>query len=202
MDKENSYTPSIKRLSNDELLLYIENPEEYQEDAVIAAIGELQKRGIKNYKFADTLALFENKLSQNENPLSKIVITPSFSEYKDLPVLFSKRAIRLFSILFSTLFGGILLSINLSRLNKKKEIFFVISFSLLFSYGIGLLVTYFPEYSTVIALSMNLLGLIILEGLFWNRMIGNEIKYSKQPIWMALGIGLLMVAFLLWNMMK
>ena len=202
MDKENSYTPSLKRLSNDELLLYIENPEEYQDDAVIAAIRELQKRGIENYKLAGTLALIENKRTQNENSLSQILITPSFSEYKDLPVLFSKTAIRLFSILFSTLFGGILLSINLYRLNKRKEIFFVISFSLLFSYGIGLLVTYFPEYSTAIALSMNLLGLIILEGLFWNRMIGNELKYTKQPIWMTLGIGLFLVAFLLWNMMK
>jgi hypothetical protein len=202
MESENSYTQSIKKLPDDELFMYIKKPDEYQDEAVIAAILELQKRGISDGKLSAAFAMLEEKQKQFKPAQETIIIEPSLPDEIMTPVLYSKSAIRLFSILFSTLFGGILLSINLSRINKRKEILYVISFTLLFSYATGFLATYFPDYITYIALFMNLLGLFILEGFFWKRMIGNELKYINQPIWTALGISILLAIVLLWSMMK
>lgn len=202
MKSENPYAQSLKKIPDDELLLYIKNPEYYQDEAIMAAILELRNRGISDSNLTETLARLEDKQKQDKLARESESIGQLFPDEKTVPVLYSKSAIRLFSILFSTLFGGILLSINFSRINKRKEILYVIAFSLLFSYATGLLVTYFPNHITLIALSMNILGLIILERFFWRRIIGNKLKYTDQPIWTALGICLLLAILLLWTMLR
>jgi hypothetical protein len=134
--------------------------------------------------------------------LQQIEIIPEQAIQTDLPVMYSKGAIRFFSIFFSTLFGGILFAINLNRLQKNTEILYVMAFSFIYTYLIGIVVTYFPEYISFIALFMNLLGLIILEKIFWKRMIGDDLKFQRQPIWLTLGVGLLIATLLLVLMMK
>jgi hypothetical protein len=200
MEKENSYTNSLRKLSDEELINYAEKPDEYEEEAVMAAIWELQKRKIANKKALATLAsIEENRVKTVEQPFK---IIPRHQDELNLPVFYSKRAIRFFSIFFSTLFGGILLSINLNRIHKNREILYVMSFSLIYTYGIGVFATFYPEYTSYIALVMNLLGMFILEGIFWKRLIGNDLKYHSQPVWFALGIGLLIAVLLLWNMTR
>ena len=190
----------MRRLSDEELNGYVERPDEYEEDAVIAAVWELQKRKKANERALAWLALIEEKrIKTNEQQLTSI---PDRTEEHKIPVLYSKRAIRFFSIFFSTIFGGILLSVNLYRLRKHREILYVISFSLSYTFGILVLAALFPEYASFIALFMYLLGMIILEEMFWKRMIGDDLKYRKQPVWLALGIGLAIAALLLWNMMS
>ena len=200
MENENSYTYSLRKQSDDELNNYVERPDEYEEEAVIAAVWELQRRKKANKKALAWLALTEEKrIKTNEQQLTSVTDRPE--EYI-IPILYSKRAIRFFSIFFSTLFGGILLSINLYRIHKNREILYVMTFSLFYTLGIGVLVTFIPEYTSIIALFMYLLGMILLEEIFWKRMIGNDLKYQKQPVWVALGIGLVIAALLLWNMMS
>ena len=198
MEKENTYTDSLRKLTDAELINYAERPEDYEEEAVIAAVWELQKRKKANSKALATLERTQEKRVISD--LQELSPGRERQEKQNIPVFYSKRAIRFLSIFLSTLFGGILLSINLYRIDKKREILYVLSFSLLFTYGIGVLATFYPDYISFIALFMNLLGMIILEEIFWKRLIGNDLKYRKQPVWLALGIGLVIAALLLWNM--
>jgi len=203
---ENSYSSYFTRLPDEELSMYVENPADYEADAVIAAILELKKRGnLTDNASALLKSIEENRINAvpaEPVPVPAPTLDPSATEDEKMPVLYSKRAIRFFSILFSTFFGGILLAINLSRLNKKSEIVYVLTFSVLFSYAAGVLATRFIEYSSIIAVIMNLLGLFVLELLFWKRIIGDDLKYKPKSVWLPAGIGLALAGILAWMMMK
>lgn len=193
-----SYTDEIRELSNYDLNILIEDKDNQPKEKIIAALRELDKRGALHQEDKKLLAQLNsiNFRSINtgniKNPLPKgPFMDPNITDDPALPRLFSRYSIRFFAILFSTFFGGILLSVNMSRLKKNNQIFPVLLFSFLFAYLTVFVAGKYPERITLITLIMNILGSLFLEELFWNRQIGREFKFRRQNILPALFIGFL-----------
>ena len=76
MIKENYFSKKMTNKDVDELFLYVDKFEEFQEEAVLAAIWELEKRGIMNDKTSqvhECIAKIEKrKHQQTQNPRSSL----------------------------------------------------------------------------------------------------------------------------------
>ena len=198
MDDYTKYSDEVREMSNFDLQELIRNNRDDDKMLVIAALRELKRRDVlypEDRKLLEDLE-DEVKVPSRFDSSNPPLVTP-FSMFRDpnivddfkAPRLYSRYAIRFFAIIFSTLFGGILLSINLNRLGKKREILFVVAFSLLYSILVYRLSMFKPENAASITLIMNLLGSLILEEFFWKRYIGRHFKFRKQPLAGALMVG-------------
>ena len=96
-----------------------------------------------------------------------------------LPKLYSKRVIYLFSVIFSTIFGTVLLMSNLKQVNDKKARWEVLVFGIIFTIGIAITL-HTVQLQSNLALPLNILGAIILNEFFWNRSIGKETEFEKK----------------------
>ena len=114
-----------------------------------------------------------DKLTENYNTET----TSKTSE--DLPRLYSKRLILVFSGLFSILFGAVLLLSNLKRAGEKKGMYQVLLF--VFIYVVGIIFTIQSmESASNWSVPLNILGALILNEYFWNRYIGKTTAYEKK----------------------
>lgn len=113
--------------SDAELMLYINNAERYTQEAVSAAIAELQKRG-KEISTAEAAAISariesrQQELIQQEKRSFEFISpwnNENIVEDERAPQLYSPRAIYIFSILFSLVAGSILLAMNVK--DKKAR---------------------------------------------------------------------------------
>ncbi|MDR5589071.1 hypothetical protein [Christiangramia sp. SM2212] len=95
-----------------------------------------------------------------------------------LPELYSKRVITIFSILFSTIFGAVILMSNLKNKGEKKGRMQVLIFAII--YTIGMILSLNSISSTKLTLPLNALGAIILNEYFWNRYLGKDIQFEKK----------------------
>ena len=115
------------------------------------------------------------------------------SFYEDLPKLYSKRIILVFSGLFSILFGAVLMLSNLKRLGEKKAFYQVLIFVIIYVSGMVFTLSTIKG-GTNFSLPLNLLGGFILTEYFWNGYIGKEIEYEKKswikPALISLGISI------------
>ncbi|CAM3173492.1 hypothetical protein DRF59_20480 [Chryseobacterium flavum] len=113
-----------------------------------------------------------------------------------LPPIYSKRAILGFSIFLSTLFGGVLLYRNLMEVNKKKEAYTI----LLFSIGITILTAVIVNIPETPKSSFAYLGGIaggsLLAHYFVPKYFPDEDQYPKKPIWKPLVAGIIIVVVL------
>lgn len=115
------------------------------------------------------------------------------------PHLYSRRAIVLFALIFSTLFGGILMAINFFKVKKLKEMSLTLIFSVLYTLLTIYIVSFF-NMKILITVSLNGVGAAILEEYFWKRKLGKEFKYRRDPIWIPLVIAILVNALILISM--
>ena len=104
----------------------------------------------------------------------------------NLPKIYSKKAILGFSVFMSSLFGGILLYINLKDLKKDKEANIVLGVSVLLT-----ILTYFvmsiPENpKSSLAHLCCYIGGGILSYFFVPKYIPNEESHPKKQIWKPL----------------
>jgi hypothetical protein len=125
-----------------------------------------------------------------------------FDELKPLPVYYSVMAIRVFCILFTVLFGGVLLAMNLNRTESKKGVWQVVIFSLFYSIAGVAIMNAIPKANSGITLVINAGGAYIMEYLFWNKYIGKTAEYTKRSvlvpalIGIALAIGFIVVTLI------
>ncbi len=91
-------------------------------------------------------------------------------------------------------FGSFLLAANLKTIGKPRLlvilygfVFFVLTMILGEYIKIGILYTFI----------INSIGVMIMQALFWDRLIGKEIKYNAKPIWKPLIIGVLISAIVI-----
>lgn len=121
-----------------------------------------------------------------EDPLHEIKKYLNISKQPKLPVLYSKRAVYIFSFLCSTLFGGILLIHNLIKINHKRAVFPVLFFSLVFPVFGASALAYFSakgyDQSTVFII-INFIGGLIISGPLWNSVIGKLMPYKSKNVW-------------------
>jgi len=133
----------------------------------------------------------DNQLPQEE----QIPATPP-------PLLYSKNAIRGFSVFFCTVFGGVLLMQNFRAIGNKRAANMVLLFSIAYTLGTFVLSTalanVLPNKVFTPALLCNIIGGGILADYFFNRYIPADVPFEKKSIWKALLISLLiMLPFLL-----
>lgn len=174
-------------LSDVDLERHIRFPKEYTADELEAAIIELQKRG--KY-FTDSQLLFFKGLIERKRTDED----PNTKSY------YSQMAIWWFSILFSVLFGAVLLSANIPT---RREKWIVIGFGITYLVFIFTVLSFIEsEFETPISLLLNSIGGAILQTYFWNTYLGVGTNYRKKsmliPILIALAITmpLIIISFL------
>ena len=180
--------------SNAELEHILEAKDIYTDEAIQAVIWELENRNLIE---KDTIKLaiipLENEILGQEKQRDTENTNESSSEVFDLPVLYSKRAIQGFSILFSTLFGAVLLMSNLKKINKPKARIEVFVFGIVYSIFTSLLLNYLPKIF-FLTLLFNIVGYAVLVEYYWNKNLGKEFKHEKKQIKKPLIISLLVLA--------
>ncbi|WP_295177766.1 hypothetical protein [uncultured Christiangramia sp.] len=119
---------------------------------------------------------------RSENPNSET--DHNHDEFEDnnitelIPALYSKRVIFMFCLLFSTIFGAVILMSNLNSLKENKGKWQVLLFALLYTAGHAY--TVFNFSTTYIGLMLNLGGALFLTEYFWNRYIGMEREFIRK----------------------
>ena len=119
---------------------------------------------------------------RSENPNSET--DHNHDEFEDnnitelIPALYSKRVIFMFCLLFSTIFGAVILMSNLNSIKENKGKWQVLLFALLYTAGHAYTVYNFS--TTYIGLMLNLGGALFLTEYFWNRYIGMEREFIRK----------------------
>jgi hypothetical protein len=117
----------MRRKSEEGLMDYLNNYKRYVPDAIIAAVQELKSRG-KNFtesELEEIRAKIEKRRKQTMKTKTRSLQSPTQLSQIRCTELYSKSAINGFSILFSPIFGAILLASNVADSGKK---WIVISF--------------------------------------------------------------------------
>jgi len=155
MSRTNEYSASIKRLPEEKLREYILNPEGYHDEAILAAIWELEKRRPMQSDEQELEKEITSRIGSTETSvISESTIKAAFSQ-EQLPSLYSIRAIQVFSVLFSVFAGGILMAINFNRPANKTEVYKVIGFSLSYSILATLVFTIIGTQSPLLSIALN-----------------------------------------------
>ena len=114
-----------------------------------------------------------------------------FDDLKPVPVYYSEKAIYIFSALFSTLFGAILLAINLNTAGQKKAAWQAVIVGSLYAIVLTWGLSYFPKNNAGIALGLNGMGGYMLRQFFWPKYLGKDVIYTKRSVLIPAIIGVL-----------
>lgn len=120
------------------------------------------------------------------------IIPYSDYPFTEAPVkIYSKKVIWVFSIIFSTIFGGVLLMYNLIDIGKRKEAALVLGFSVIYTF-LAVYISNIPEHpKTSITYLFNFIGGAILTEIFFKKHFSREDQYQKKKIWKPLIISIL-----------
>ena len=114
------------------------------------------------------------------------------------PKIYSKRAINIFSILFSAIFGAILLMQNLRDIGKKKEANLILLGAIVYT-GIFIYLVNIPEKpQTSLTFLGNLVAGYVLSEILYKKYFPQDEQFEKKKIWKPLIISILiMIPFVL-----
>ncbi|MET4083189.1 hypothetical protein ABIB40_003158 [Pedobacter sp. UYP30] len=198
---EINFKKLMSNKSDDELQKYLDNRTKFVPEAIESAVAEMQKRGrvfseeeLDSYRNEFQAKREAAEKEKNEffgNQWKKNVVTD-----ENAPAYYSERAIYIFSILFSAIFGAVLLAINCRSTNEKKGVWEVIAFGVVYT-GLQLWVLSMIPRSTGLTLVFSLAGALLMNHFFWKKYIGKNTKYRTKPIWKPLIIGLIISTLLL-----
>ena len=191
--------------TNEELIERIENRQNYMPETVEASIAELQSRG---HEFPDEelKVISEDLQAMRENAALSGNSQGFFNkEYKnvivgdpDAPLMYSRRVIYFFSVLFGALFGSIMLAINIGKLGKRTEALYTVLFGIAFTtiqVFIGMRAA--PGSSTSYGILFGFAAAFCLDFFFWKRVIGYSTFYRKRQIWVPLIIGIVLASLII-----
>lgn len=174
----------------------------YRGSMISAAKNELEKRGVSltvdELEQRDTIREFKIKrASKSSNPF-KIFYWDADNIVTDesAPMLYTRRVLYLFSIIFFVLFGAIMFSMNLARLKKYKYIVIVLLYSVLYT-GVIIYIqnTIEVKISTFLLNAIGYLPIDLMCGKFTGKT-----KYRKRNIIFPLIIGITLTGLFLWAM--
>jgi hypothetical protein len=202
MMRTNSFTLKMSKKSDLELETIIKEKDNYTEVAIQAVIWELENRNLiekssipyqepKNKENLTDASISEEVLDNNESPFQELV----------LPILYSKKTIQGFTILFSTIFGVALLMSNLKAMNKPKARIEVLVFGIIYTLFTTVLLNYLPKMF-FITLLFNIIGYAVLTEYYWNKNLGRNLQHRKKEIWKPLIISIsitVLLVFLLFS---
>ena len=186
------YAEKMSRKKLPELLLYVRNRAEYREDAVLAALDELDRRGQPQPEAAniraELLPLVEQQQAQQTHKAE--IVRPAAMDgipvlsTAEGPALYSPGTIVLFSMLFSFLAGGILMVLNMFRLKESGKairlVLFIVGFLLASTYGLQWLMTSYGLQMRFFSVAVNLIAVLAYLLYFWPRYVGPRPYVSRQ----------------------
>ena len=190
----------MSKMSDYEVNGYIENRKNYTQEAVESAILELKNRGreFSEEETSEILKQFNKKKVENrESYASDSGWKKNVVIDKDAPEFYSEKAIYLFSVIFSIIFGSILMAINLSKTENKKGVFEVLGFGVLF-FTLQVYLLSMIAISTMFTFVFSSVGALILNYYFWRKYIGAGTKYRAKSIWVPLIIGIVILMFFMY----
>ena len=195
----NTYSQTMAKKSDTALALVLEEKHKYTEEAIQAVIWELENRNIieKDSIIQNPSVLVPEAVVKEGERDNLLKNAPLEEEEEVPPILFSKRAIRGFTIFFSTLFGVVLLMHNLKKMNKRKARMEVLFFGIFYTFFTMILLSYLPT-TLFITLLFNGIGYVVLTEYFWNKSLGKNVEYQKEQITKPVIISLSIVAFIIY----
>jgi len=110
----------------------------------------------------------------------------------NLPLLYSKKAIYVFAMIFSVVFGAFLLIMNTKELKKHDAIVPILSFSIGYLISIFWLIDFLEVHYNFTIPNTNLfssLGGLLLVEIFWRKYIEKDILFRKRKVWKPSIIG-------------
>jgi hypothetical protein len=206
MNDRFNYTAST--LSDDELKERIDNRQKYLPETIEASMAELQNRGVE-FSDEELKVINEDLIAQRENASNSSSSSGFNNSYKstlvedpDALYFYSKRAIYIFTILFSVVFGTIMLVINLQKIKNTAGTLWTLLFGVVFFALQTFLTQYLSSEShSVPAYLFGLVAASIIDYVLWPRFIGNATFYRARPIWVPLIIGLLLSGLIIWSLL-
>ena len=186
MSQENFYSPKMILKTDDELSDYIDNKDHFQEEAVLAAIYELENRGI----VIENSAQIKEEITANIPEIS--VKAEATSDNKpnaqqtETPQLYSTQFILIFGV-FTLLGGGILMALNLMQLKNVKAARFVVIATVVYSLLTAILLQAFGITNMFISLAVSVLGIYLLYDLVYKKEFPKEVKnFTPRNIWIPI----------------
>lgn len=147
---------------------------------------------ILNYVIIFVCVNNNNVLNQMENE-NEILDRNVVEEPESLPPIYSSKAVLAFSVIFSTIFGGVLLMQNLRDIGKKRAANEVLIFSIVYTLAIMVLVSSIRHKTNSLSIILNVAGGFILTEHFFKRYIPDQNNYGKKAIWKPLIISILII---------
>jgi len=204
------YAAKMALKTDAELQRYVTGRVEYRDDAVLAALDELARRGKPYPEEAALRPELETgkreqqaRLDAEDERLSAHTVTADEPEAVEAgPRLYSPVTITWFSVLFSMLAGGILLGLNLRELRRTGALLRLSAFVLLYFFGGMLLLTWLVQrygLSTWILSLFDLPAIMAYIFWFWPRYVRTYTYQTRNwliPFFICsvLKIGLLVFA--------
>lgn len=105
--------------------------------------------------------------------------------------IYSENVILIFSVLFSTIFGAVLLMHNLIGIGKKRLAYYVLGGSILYTILTIFLVNIPEEPKSSYSILLNVIGGSVLVHVFHKRNFIDESIYEKKKFWKPLIISIL-----------
>jgi hypothetical protein len=195
--RTNNFTQNMLKKSDAELEYILQEKDTYTNEAIQAVIWELENRNlIEKGTIKPAIIPAENEIKVEEKKQNSKNTNESSFEALALPTLYSKKAIQGFTIIFSTLFGAILLMSNLKKMNKPKARIEVFVFGIVYTIATIVLLNYLPK-TFFLTLIFNIVGYAILIEYYWNNNLGKEFKHEKKQIKKPLIISVSVLAILI-----
>lgn len=185
---KNSFSQVMATKTTAELENITKEQSQYDEEAVDAAIWELEKRKTEEGKSVEPAPPQEQQKRKKSN-------------YTDAPLLYPKWSIWVISVLFTPLFGGIMMAMNFKRAEKPKQVTIVLAFSVIFTIVAFLSADFIQSQSSTSrnwTNLINIMGAVVLGQYFWNVQIGETFKYRKRSPLLPFIISIAIATLILW----
>jgi len=180
---ENRFLKKFEYKSDSELERIINDKETFVEQARIAAIEILKERNgqTESTEKAETemKAAQERKVSAQQKAEEEEKKKSFVTDDPEAPELHSKRVITMFSAIFSTIIGAVLMMHNFKEVGNSKARNQVLVFGILYTIA-SILIINALNIQANLAIVLNFGGAVILTEFFWNKQLGKEIKYRKR----------------------
>jgi hypothetical protein len=129
-----------------------------------------------------------------ENNLNQTEETSAFEIFENAaPKIYSKQAIFGFCIVFTSIFGGVLLMQNLRDIGKKKEANLVLLLSILYTALVAIAANTIAVNNSSVTWVLNAVGGAVLSEYFYKKYFPADSDYPKKTIWKPLIISLIIV---------
>jgi hypothetical protein len=194
--------------TDEELEERIDNRQKYLPETIEASLLELQSRG-RVFSDEELQVISQDIRAQRDNASASTdngfgLFSSSYKncivEDPDAPSFYSKRAVYIFTILFSVAFGAAMVAVNLFKIKNTKGALLSLLFGVCFlAFQILLTLKLSAKSPGDLGFIFGIGAAIIINAILWPKFIGNSTFYRAKPIWIPLAIALILVAFVVWS---